>query len=358
MSNTFGNIFKITSFGESHGVAIGGVIDGCPAGIEIDLNFINEEVRRRKPSESFFSTKRDEFDNIQFLSGIFEGKTTGTPIAFMIKNMDAKSNDYDLIKSVYRPSHADFTYDAKYGFRDYRGGGRSSARETTVRVVAGAIAKLYLRNYKIEISAYVSQIGNIKVEKPYTELDLTTTEASKVRCPDAEISEKMLDLLKDVKMSADSVGGVVTCVIKNVPAGLGEPLFNKLTSQLASAMMSINATRGIEFGEGFNASSMLGSEHNDEFCIKDGEIRTRTNRSGGIQGGISNGEDIYFNVAFKPTASIYKEQNTVNQQKEETVLKPKGRHDTCFVPRAVPIVEAMAALTISDFYMLQKANTI
>ena len=356
--NTFGNIFKITSFGESHGVAIGGVVDGCPAGIEIDLNFINEEVRRRKPSESFFSTKRDEFDNIQFLSGIFEGKTTGTPIAFMIKNMDAKSNDYDLIKSLYRPSHADFTYDAKYGFRDYRGGGRSSARETTVRVVAGAIAKLYLKNYKIEISAYVSQIGNIKVEKPYTELDLTTTEASKVRCPDAEISEKMLDLLKDVKMSADSVGGVVTCVIKNVPAGLGEPLFNKLTSQLASAMMSINATRGIEFGEGFNASSMRGSEHNDEFCIKDGEIRTRTNRSGGIQGGISNGEDIYFNVAFKPTASIYKEQNTVNQQKEETVLKPKGRHDTCFVPRAVPIVEAMAAITIADFNMIQKSHKI
>ena len=356
--NTFGNIFKITSFGESHGVAIGGVVDGCPAGIEIDLNFINEEVRRRKPSESFFSTKRDEFDNIQFLSGIFEGKTTGTPIAFMIKNMDAKSNDYDLIKSLYRPSHADFTYDAKYGFRDYRGGGRSSARETTVRVVAGAIAKLYLKNYKIEISAYVSQIGNIKVEKPYTELDLTTTEASKVRCPDAEISEKMLDLLKDVKMSADSVGGVVTCVIKNVPAGLGEQLFNKLTSQLASAMMSINATRGIEFGEGFNASSMRGSEHNDEFCIKDGEIRTRTNRSGGIQGGISNGEDIYFNVAFKPTASIYKEQNTVNQQKEETVLKPKGRHDTCFVPRAVPIVEAMAAITIADFNMIQKSHKI
>ena len=356
--NTFGNIFKITSFGESHGVAIGGVVDGCPAGIEIDLNFINEEVRRRKPSESFFSTKRDEFDNIQFLSGIFEGKTTGTPIAFMIKNMDAKSNDYDLIKSLYRPSHADFTYDAKYGFRDYRGGGRSSARETTVRVVAGAIAKLYLKSYKIEISAYVSQIGNIKVEKPYTELDLTTTEASKVRCPDAEISEKMLDLLKDVKMSADSVGGVVTCVIKNVPAGLGEPLFNKLTSQLASAMMSINATRGIEFGEGFNASSMRGSEHNDEFCIKDGEIRTRTNRSGGIQGGISNGEDIYFNVAFKPTASIYKEQNTVNQQKEETVLKPKGRHDTCFVPRAVPIVEAMAAITIADFNMIQKSHKI
>lgn len=356
--NTFGKIFTITTFGESHGTAIGGVIDGCPSGIEIDIKFIQSELNRRKPYQTFYTTKRSEDERFELLSGIFEGKTTGTPIAYIIRNKDSKSSDYDLIKNTYRPSHADFVYDEKYGVRDYRGGGRSSARETAARVIGGAIAKLVLRKFNIEINAFVNQIGNVKLEKKYTELDLSKTERSQVRCPDIDTSNKMMDLLKEVHQSADSVGGAITCVIKNVPTGMGEPVFDKLTAQLAKAIMSINATRGIEFGEGFNAASMLGSKHNDEFYVNDGKIRTRTNRSGGIQGGISNGEDIYFNVAFKPTATINKEQKTVTQNKQEAILKPKGRHDTCFVPRAVPVVEAMAAITILDLLLIQRANKI
>ncbi|HBF88673.1 MAG TPA: chorismate synthase [Bacteroidales bacterium] len=356
--NTFGTIFKITSFGESHGTAIGGVIDGCPAGIKLNFDFIQSELNRRKPSQSFYTSHRNEEEKVEFLSGIFEDITTGTPIAYLIKNSDVKSGDYESIKTTYRPSHADFVYDAKYGIRDYRGGGRSSARETASRVVGGAIAKHFLQKHNISIMAYVCQIGNIKLEKHYSEIDLSTIEKSEVKCPDIEISNKMIDLLHEVHKSFDSIGGVITCVIKNVPAGLGEPVFDKLTAQLAKAMMSINASRGVSFGEGFYSAQMKGSEHNDEFIIRDNKIRTKTNHSGGIQGGISNGEDIYFNIAFKPTATIFKEQNTVNTNKEETTIKPKGRHDVCFVPRAVPIVEAMAAITITDFFLIQKGKVL
>ncbi len=357
-SNSFGEIFKISSFGESHGAAIGVVIDGCPAGLAIDPAFIQSELERRKPGQSAIVTQRKEADEVEILSGIFENKTQGTPIALLIRNADQKSKDYEHIKDSYRPSHADFTYDAKYGTRDHRGGGRSSARETAARVAAAAIAKQLLQHYGIQIHAYVSKVGNIAVEKPYTELDLTQTEANIIRCPDPVIAEQMIEFIKVVKKNGDTVGGVITGVIKGVPAGLGEPVFDKLHADLAKAMMGINAAKGFEYGSGFAGTELLGSQHNDLFFSEEGAIRTRTNLSGGIQGGISNGMDIYFNVAFKPIATIMRDQESVDKDGNPAVVSGKGRHDPCVLPRAVPIVEAMAALTITDHLLRQRANKL
>ncbi|MDR1762356.1 MAG: chorismate synthase [Dysgonamonadaceae bacterium] len=353
--NTFGNIFRLTSFGESHGAAIGGVIDGCPSGIVVDKDFIQSELNRRRPGQSDIVSPRKEEDKVEFLSGIFDGKTTGTPIGFIIRNENQHSSDYDSLKDVYRPSHADFTYQAKYGIRDHKGGGRSSARETTARVVAGAIAKLYLREKGIEIRAYTSQVGQIVMNKAYTELDLSLTETNAVRCPDPETAEKMHALISEVRASGDTVGGLITCVCKGVPAGLGEPVFGKLHAALGAAMLGINAVKGFEYGMGFAGVGKRGSEANDEFYRRpDGSIGTKTNFSGGIQGGISNGEDIYFRVAFKPVATLLREQQTVDIQGNETVLKARGRHDPCVLPRAVPVVEAMAAITLLDFLLLNE----
>lgn len=349
--NTFGHLFRLTSFGESHGPGIGGVIDGCPAGIELDLAFIQHELDRRKPGQSSVTTPRKENDEVQFLSGIFEGKTTGTPIGFVVWNKNQQSADYDSMKDVYRPSHADYTYEKKYGFRDPRGGGRSSARETTSRVVAGAIAKLVLKQHHISIEAYTTQVGDIKLEQPYFEYDLTQTENSIIRCPDPKKSAEMIALIDEVRAAGDSIGGAVTCVIKGVPPGLGEPVFDKLHAVLGHAMLSINAVKGFEYGEGFEAARYKGSELNDAFIQKEGKITTRTNHSGGIQGGISNGEDIYFRVAFKPAPTILIEQDTVSRSGEPTVLKAEGRHDPCVVARAVPVVESMAAITLLDFIL-------
>ena len=348
MSNTFGKQFRLTSFGESHGVALGGIIDGCPTGIELSIEKIQHELDRRKPGQHSFSTSRNEGDKVEILSGIFEGKTTGMPIGFIIRNSDHRPEDYDHLKDLYRPSHADYTWYKKYGIRDHRGGGRSSAREHVSRVVGGAIARQVLEASGIEIIAYTSQIGSLILDKGYAAIDLNTVENSPVRCPDEGLTEKMLAFLDEVKSDRDTVGGVVSCVIKNVPIGLGEPVFNRLQAQLAFAMMNINAVKGFEYGEGFAAAQMRGSEHNDEFINDNGKIRTRTNHSGGIQGGISNGEDIFFRVAFKPVATILKEQNTVDISGVEISMKAKGRHDVCVVPRAVPVVEAMAAMTILD----------
>ncbi len=350
--NTFGTLFKVTTFGESHGPAIGGVIDGCPAGIPLNLNAIQEELNRRKPGQSAIVTQRKEPDTVEFLSGIFEGKTTGAPIGFIIKNTNQKSKDYSHIKDQYRPSHADYVYDKKYGIRDYRGGGRSSARETACRVVAGAIAKQLLSTVKI--NAFVSSVGDIFLEKPYQELDFSKIETNPVRCPDPETAAKMETFIKQIRKEGDTVGGTVTCVIQNVPVGLGEPVFNKLHAQLGKAMLSINAVKGFEYGSGFCGSRMRGSEHNDLFNT-DGT--TKTNLSGGIQGGISNGMDIYFRVAFKPVATIMQDQQTIDNQGNKVTMQGKGRHDPCVVPRAVPIVEAMAALVLADFYLLQKVNS-
>lgn len=352
MSNTFGKRFRLTSFGESHGVALGGVIDGCPPGIELSIEKIQHELDRRRPGQHTFSTSRNEGDKVEILSGIFEGKTTGMPIGFIIRSSDHRSEDYDHLKNLYRPSHADYTWHKKYGIRDYRGGGRSSAREHVSRVVGGAIAKQVLEAKGIEIIAYTSQIGNLALDKSYSELDLTAIEQSPVRCPDIDLTGKMLTFLDEVKKDSDTVGGVVSCIIKNVPVGLGEPVFNRLQAQLAFAMMNINAVKGFEYGEGFAAAHMRGSEHNDEFINDNGAIRTRTNHSGGIQGGISNGEDIFFRVAFKPVATILKEQQMVNTSGDEITMKAKGRHDVCVVPRAVPVVEAMVAMTILDALLL------
>lgn len=349
--NTFGHLFRLTSFGESHGPGIGGVIDGCPAGIELDLAFIQHELDRRKPGQSSVTTPRKENDEVQFLSGVFEGKTTGTPIGFVVWNKNQQSADYDSMKDVYRPSHADYTYEKKYGFRDPRGGGRSSARETTSRVVAGAIAKLVLKQHHISIEAYTSQVGDIKLEQPYFEYDLTQTENSIIRCPDPKKSADMIALIEEVRAAGDSIGGAVTCVIKGVPPGLGEPVFDKLHAVLGHAMLSINAVKGFEYGEGFEAARYKGSELNDAFIQKEGKIATRTNHSGGIQGGISNGEDIYFRVAFKPAPTILIEQDTVSSSGAPTVLKAEGRHDPCVVARAVPVVESMAAITLLDFIL-------
>ncbi len=359
--NSFGHIFRLTSFGESHGVAIGGIIDGCPAGLEISTDFIQAELNRRKPGQSSISSPRKEDDAVEFLSGIFEGKTLGTPIAFMIKNADQKSADYFKLKDVYRPSHADFVYEKKYGIRDHRGGGRSSARETIARVVAGAIAKLYLMQYGIKINAFVKQIGTVKLIGEHTAFDIKMAESNIVRCPDEEIAKQMIAHIEKLRDEGDTCGGIIQCVIENTPVGLGEPVFDKLHAELGKAMLSINAVKGFEIGNGFDSVIYKGSQLNDEFLPfdpeKDEKVLTRTNHSGGIQGGISNGMPIYFNVAFKPVASIKKEQNTINTKGEKTEIKIEGRHDPCVVPRAVPIVESMAAMVIMDHFLLQKTNS-
>lgn len=347
--NSFGTLFKLTTFGESHGLAIGGVIDGCPSGLELDLDAIQFDLSRRKPGQSNIVTQRKEDDEVEFLSGIFEGKTTGAPIGFIIRNTNQKSKDYSHIKDVFRPSHADFTYEKKYGNRDYRGGGRSSARETACRVVAGAIAKQLLGN--VSFMAYTSSVGNIYLRKPYQDLDFSKVESNDVRCPDSETAEKMIERIKEIRKEGDTIGGTVTCVIKNVPVGLGEPVFDKLHADLGKAMLSINAVKGFEYGSGFCGTEMKGSEHNDLFN-EDGT--TKTNLSGGVQGGISNGMDIYFRVAFKPVATIMQEQDTIDAEGSKVKMQGKGRHDPCVVPRAVPIVEAMAALVLADFYLLNK----
>jgi len=355
MGNTYGRKFRITTFGESHGRAIGVTIDGCPAGLDIDEDFIQHELDRRKPGQSKITTQRKEGDKAEILSGVFEGKSTGTPLAMVIYNQDQKSKDYNHIADKFRPSHADFTYNEKYGTRDYRGGGRSSARETAARVAAGAIAKLLLRRIDVKINAYVSKVGNIELKKDYLKLDLSKTEDTIVRCPDGDVAEKMINLIDQTRKNRDTIGGIVTCVIKGTPVGLGEPVFDKLHAELGKAMLGINAVKGFEYGSGFSGVEMTGSQHNDIFENKDGEIGTQTNFSGGIQGGISNGQDIYFNVAFKPVATIMMDQESVDAEGHKTTVTGKGRHDPCVVPRAVPIVEAMAALVIADFYLLNKS---
>lgn len=353
--NTFGNIYRLTSFGESHGSAVGGVIDGCPAGLDVDIEFIQSELNRRRPGQSRITTPRVEPDTVEFLSGIFEGKTTGAPIGFMVSNQNQQSSDYDNLKDVFRPSHADYTYQQKYGIRDYRGGGRSSARETIARIVAGAIAKLFLTKINVDIKAYTSQVGEIALENDYRIYDLSLIEDNPVRCPDPDIAERMIKLINEVRYQGDTIGGIITCVIKGSPVGLGEPVFGKLHAALGSAMLSINAVKGFEYGMGFNVTGR-GSEVNDSFYDDNGIVRTRTNFSGGIQAGISNGENIYFRVAFKPVSTIMREQKTVNIKGENTKVKARGRHDPCVLPRAVPIVEAMAAITIMDYYLLAAAK--
>jgi chorismate synthase len=350
--NTFGRIFKLTSFGESHGRGVGGVLEGVKPGLDLDMDFIQHELDRRRPGQSKITTPRDEKDRVEFLSGVMDGKATGTPLAFAIWNKDQKSNDYDNLKELYRPSHADYTYDAKYGIRDHRGGGRSSARETIARVVAGAIAKLMLKEIGVDITAFVSQVGELIMED--IPADLSAIESTPVRCPDTEMAERMIEYIDKIRQDKDSVGGVVSCVVKNAPAGLGDPVFDKLHATLGQAMLSINAVKGFEYGMGFKASSMRGSKHNDEFYTEDGAVKTRTNRSGGVQGGISNGEEILFRVAFKPVATILKDQNTVDKSGNEVVMKARGRHDPCVVPRAVPIVEAMAAMVVVDAWLMNK----
>lgn len=357
--NSFGEIFRITTFGESHGKAIGVIIDGCPAGLDIDLNALQHELDRRKPGQSSITTQRKESDTFEILSGIFEGKTLGSPMAIAIKNEDQKSEDYAHIKEVFRPSHADYTYEMKYGIRDYRGGGRSSARETAARVIAGAIAKQLLNRSGIEINAYVSSVGTIQLQKNYQELDLSQTDSNIIRCPDVEIAEKMIGLIQDTRKKGDTVGGIVSCVVKNTPVGLGDPVFDKLHADLSKAMLSINAVHGFEYGSGFNGTRLNGSEHNDKFeKDAEGKIVTQTNNSGGIQGGISNGMDIYFNVAFKPVATLMQLQTTVDKEGNEAEIKGKGRHDPCVVPRAVPIVEAMTALVLADHLLRAKISKV
>jgi len=358
MSNSFGKIFKITTYGESHGVGIGVIIDGCPAGVEVDEAFLQSEMQRRKPGQSKITTQRKEEDEVEVLSGIFEGLTTGTPIALSIRNTNQKSKDYSHIKDSYRPSHADYTYQEKYGVRDYRGGGRSSARETAARVAAGAIAKMMLQQSGISVQAYVNQVGSLKLEKSYQEMDLSKAEENIVRCPDPEMAEKMIQHIDDTRKNRDTIGGIVSCVIQGTPVGLGEPVFDKLHAVLGQAMLSINAVKGFEYGSGFDGVKMYGSEHNDIFEKENGKIKTSTNHSGGIQGGISNGQDIYFNVAFKPIATIMNDQDSIDKDGNKVTVKGKGRHDPCVVPRAVPIVEAMSALTIADFMLRAKTNKI
>ena len=358
MRNTFGKIFTLTTFGESHGEAIGGVVDGMPAGIIIDMDFIQSELNRRRPGQSSITTSRNEPDKVEFLSGVFEGKSTGCPIGFIVRNTNQHSNDYENMRSLFRPSHADYTYTNKYGERDHRGGGRSSARITISRCVAGALAKLVLKQLNISITAYTSQVGNIALEHNYLHYDLTQTENNAVRCPDPTKAVEMEHLISEVKAQGDTIGGVITCVIKGCPVGLGEPEFGKLHAYLGAAMLSINAAKGFEYGEGFACVTARGSEQNDIFINKNGNIATATNHSGGIQGGISNGEDIYFRVAFKPVATILMQQDTVDKYGTPTTLNAKGRHDPCVLPRAVPIVEAMAAMTILDCYLLYKASKL
>ncbi|TDQ17458.1 chorismate synthase [Algoriphagus boseongensis] len=358
MGNSFGRLFRVTTFGESHGKALGAIVEGCPAGLELDEAKIQKEMQRRKPGQSKITTQRKEEDEIEILSGVFEGKTTGTPIGIVIKNADQKSKDYSHIADKFRPSHADYTYFEKYGIRDYRGGGRSSARETAARVAAGAIAKQFLASKGIKFNAFVSQVGDLTLEKPYQELNLDLAEENIVRCPDPEMAERMISLIDSVRLDRDTIGGVITCVIQNTPVGLGEPVFDRLHSELGKAMLSINAVKGFEYGSGFEGVKMRGSQHNDTFAQKDGKVHTLSNHSGGIQGGISNGEDIYFRVAFKPVATIMQDQESVNEAGESVTVSGKGRHDPCVVPRAVPIVEAMAALVIADYLLLSKTNKL
>ena len=355
--NTFGNIYRLTSFGESHGSGVGGIIDGCPPGLELDMDFIQRELDRRRPGQSRITTPRNESDTVEFLSGVFEGKTTGAPIGFLVRNQNQQSSDYDNLKDIFRPSHADYTYQQKYGTRDYRGGGRSSARETIARIVAGAIAKLFLAKFNVDIKAYTSQVGEIGLENDYRIYDLSLIEENMVRCPDPDIAERMIELIKEVRYQGDTIGGIITCVVKGTPVGLGEPVFGKLHASLGSAMLSINAVKGFEYGMGFNVTGR-GSEVNDSFYDDEGTVRTRTNYSGGIQAGISNGEDIYFRVAFKPVSTIMKEQKTVDIHGKDTVVKARGRHDPCVLPRAVPIVEAMTAITLLDHYLFSLAKPI
>lgn len=354
--NTFGNIFTLTTFGESHGEAVGGVVDGMPAGVEIDTAFIQSELNRRRPGQSRLTTDRKEADKVELLSGVFEGKSTGCPIGFIVRNTNQHSSDYDNLRDLFRPSHADYTYSCKFGVRDHRGGGRSSARVTISRCVAGALAKLALRTIGISIQAYTSQVGDIELERDYHKYDLSLTETNDVRCPDAEKAKVMAELITRMKSEGDTVGGVITCVVKGCPAGLGDPEFGKLHARLGAAMLSINAVKGFEYGEGFSGVSGRGSEQNDIFYSENGHITTRTNHSGGIQGGISNGQDIYFRVAFKPVATILQEQPTVDKDGNATIVKARGRHDPCVLPRAVPIVEAMAAMVLLDSYLLSKTT--
>ena len=354
--NSFGNIFRLTTFGESHGAGIGGIIDGCPAGLKIDFEKIQFDLDRRKPGQSKITTQRAESDQVEFFSGIFDGQTTGTPIGFFVKNKDHHSTDYDNLKDIFRPSHADYTYLEKYGLRDHRGGGRSSARETIARVVGGAIAKQLLNNLSISIQAFVNSVGNVSLNKPYKEIDLSKTEGNIVRCPDQETADKMIGRIEEAGKNHDTVGGTIVCVIKGVPAGWGAPVFNKLHADLGFAMLGINAVKGFEYGSGFEGTKLSGSEHNDVFINDGGTVNTITNHSGGIQGGISNGQDIYFKVAFKPIATLLKEQKTIDRELNETTINPKGRHDPCVLPRAVPIVESMAALVLADHFLMSKLS--
>lgn len=372
MGNTFGSLFRVTTFGESHGAAIGCIVDGCPAGLDFDLDFIQHDLDRRRPGQSSIVTQRKESDTVQVLSGVFEGKTTGTPIAFVIPNEDQRSRDYDHLATAFRPSHADYTWQVKFGHRDYRGGGRSSARETAARVAAGALAKLFLKTQGIDVQAYVSQVGHLELKKNYTALDLSLTETNDVRCPDPLLAVKMINLIKKVRKAGDTIGGVVSAVVRGCPPGLGEPVFDKLHADLGKAMLSINAAKGFEYGSGFEGVKMLGSQHNDLFAVSSEELGvssaalltphssllTATNHSGGIQGGISNGMDIYFRVAFKPVATIMRDQPTLNAEGEAVTVKGKGRHDPCVVPRAVPIVEAMAALVLADHLLRARSNEV
>jgi chorismate synthase len=356
--NSFGNIFRLTTFGESHGSGIGGVIDGCPAGLSIDIDMVQAELNRRKPGQSRITTQRNESDNVEFFSGIFEGKTTGTPIGFIVRNKDQHSNDYNNLKDVFRPSHADYTYSQKYGIRDHRGGGRSSARETISRVVGGAIAKQLIAAKGITIQAFVSSVSDISLDIPYYELDLSLTESNIVRCPHPETAQKMIERIEEAGRNHDTVGGTITCVVKGVPAGLGAPVFNKLHADLGFAMLGINAVKGFEYGSGFEGTKLNGSQHNDEFINENGVVKTITNHSGGILGGISNGQDIYMRVAFKPIATLLREQKTIDKDLKETSITIQGRHDPCVLPRAVPIVESMAALVIADHYLMSRNSRL
>ncbi|MDP2235363.1 MAG: chorismate synthase [Bacteroidales bacterium] len=353
-ANTFGEIFRLTSFGESHGKGIGGIIDGCPPGLFIDLNFIQAELNRRRPGQSHLASPRQESDQIEFLSGILDGKSTGTPIAFIIWNSDQRSDDYNHIQAAYRPSHADYTYETKYGVRDHKGGGRSSARETIARVVAGAIAKLFLTKHAIEIIGYVSEIGGISMVPLKQVPSYEEVEQSLVRCPDNAVSEKMQSLIEAVKLEGDTLGGVISCHINGLPVGLGAPVFDKFHADLAKAMLSINAVKGFDYGSGFEGVKLKGSEQNDKFVMEDGKIRTLTNHSGGIQGGITNGEEVFLRVAFKPVATVMKDQETIDKSGNAMVMKGKGRHDVCVLPRAVVIVEAMAAMVAMDHFLRHK----
>ena len=352
--NTIGKLFTFTSFGESHGRGVGGIIDGCPAGVVMDEEFIQNELRRRRPGQSIITTPREEEDKVEFLSGIFEGKSTGTPIAFVIWNQNQESKDYDHLKAVFRPSHADYTYQQKYGIRDHRGGGRSSARTTAGWVAAGAVAKLVLKQQGVDITAYTSQVGHIAIENSYENLDLSLIESNIVRCPEPETAQKMIDYIDKLRIEGNSIGGTVSCVVKGVPVGWGEPVFEKVQARLAHAMLSINATHGFDYGKGFEGIGMTGAELNDPFFMKEGKVSTLTNHSGGIQGGISNGQDIYFRVLFKAVSTISQKQTTLDKELKSVELEAKGRHDPCVLPRAVPIVEAMTAITLLDLFLMNK----